>query len=199
MSQWHPNCLQNNSYNKAKLVLVPNQGTDKEATTVCVWRALSMACWILKETVFIYQKVNYSLQTMVHSVRPKLTIMTGKDTIMQSERVTGLRVRGYSAIHIDLPPVYTKDCIPVIRTHIPTCEKARRWKHYWAWSSIMDEISSQLECEVGLLICYKDTGTTAGNSRRRQQALRNLHGSRVEYCRLFFTSPWLVKHHQCVP
>ncbi|XP_058509227.1 uncharacterized protein LOC131475275 [Solea solea] len=104
------------------------------------------------DTVFIEQEVNNSLQTETHPVRLKLTTMIGKDALIHSQRVSGLRVRGYySNILIDLPPTYTKDCIPVNRTHIPTCETARHWNHL---TTIADEIPPQLECEVGLLIGY---------------------------------------------
>jgi len=104
------------------------------------------------DTVFIDQEVSKGLQAESHPVRLKLTTMMGKDALMHSQRVSGLRVRGYSsAIHIDLPPAYTKDCIPANRTHIPTCETARHWNHL---IKIADKIPQQLECEVGLLIGY---------------------------------------------
>lgn len=104
------------------------------------------------DTVFIDQEVALSLQVKAHPVRLKLTTMIGKDTLTDSERVSGLRVRGYnSATLIELPPCYTKNNIPVNRTHIPTCETARRWNHLTA---IAEEIPALLECEVGLLIGY---------------------------------------------
>ncbi|XP_034537461.1 uncharacterized protein LOC117811344 [Notolabrus celidotus] len=104
------------------------------------------------DTIFIDKEVSCSLQTKAHPVRLKLTTMIGKDELLHSERVSGLRVRGYdSTVLIHLPPAYTKDCIPVNRTHIPTCETARQWSHL---KTIVDEIPPQLECEVGLLIGY---------------------------------------------
>lgn len=72
--------------------------------------------------------------------------------IVKCNRVTGLRVRGYnSVIHIDLPPAYTKDCIPGNRNHIPTHETAQRWSHL---RSIADKVPPLLACDVGLLIGY---------------------------------------------
>lgn len=66
------------------------------------------------DTVFIDQEVNHSLQTKAHPVRLKLTTMMGMDELMHSERISGLRVHGYtSTTFIDLPTAYIKDCIPV--------------------------------------------------------------------------------------
>ena len=78
--------------------------------------------------------------------------MLGKDAVVPSERVSGLKVRGYNSSEmIELPPAYTKNCIPVNHSHIPTCETAKRWNHL---KVIVNEIPPQLECEVGLLIGY---------------------------------------------
>lgn len=104
------------------------------------------------DTTFIDQEVSNSLKVDTYPVRLKLTTMIGCNTVIMSERVSGLRVRGYcSSIHIDLPPAYTKDCIPADRTHIPTCETAKNWNHF---SSIVNEIPLLKDCEVGLLIGY---------------------------------------------
>ncbi|XP_051792767.1 uncharacterized protein LOC127530320 [Acanthochromis polyacanthus] len=177
----HPTCLHDNSLSKVKPVLISNQSitNEKAATTlslsvetkepssntsmiVPVWVSSASNPGIEKlvyalldtqrDTVFIDQEVSHSLQAKAHPVRLKLTTMIGKDELMDSEKVSGLRVRGYnSATLIDLPHVYTKDCIPVNRTHIPTCETARQWNHL---ITIADEIPPQLECDVGLLIGY---------------------------------------------
>lgn len=128
-------------------------------STIRVWKGLFMPCLTPKVTVFIDQEVSHSLQGKSHPVRLKLTTMIGKDELMHSERVSGLRERGYSStIIIDLPTAYTKDCIPVNRTHIPTCETVRYWNHL---TTIADETPPKLECEVGLLIgynCYRIQG-----------------------------------------
>lgn len=85
-------------------------------------------------------------------VKLKLTTMSGKDTVLTSESVSGLRVRGYSsAIQVNLLVAYTKDCIPVNRSHIPTCETANQWSHL---AEIVDEIQPLKDCVVGLLIGY---------------------------------------------
>ncbi|KAK7906730.1 hypothetical protein WMY93_015342 [Mugilogobius chulae] len=69
-----------------------------------------------------------------------------------SERVSGLCVRGFNSdLKIDLPVTYTKDCIPLDITHIPTRETARKWKHL---SEIVEKMQPLRDCEVGLLIGY---------------------------------------------
>lgn len=104
------------------------------------------------DTTFIDQKVSDGLNADKYPVKLKLTTMSGKDTVLTSEGVSGLRVRGYSsAVQIDLPVVYTKDCIPVNRSHIPTCETAKQWSHF---AEIVDEIQPLKDCVVGLLIGY---------------------------------------------
>lgn len=66
------------------------------------------------DTVFIDQQVGHSLQTKTHPVRLKLITMLGSDTLTHSERILGLRVRGFnSTTLIDLPPAYTKKSIPL--------------------------------------------------------------------------------------
>ena len=176
----HPTLFHDDNYTKAKPLSVSNQSaTEETATTLSLSvttkepstnTSMIVPVWVSSvnnpgteklvyalldtqsDTVFIDQDISSSLQTETHPVRLKLTTMTGKDALMQSQRVSGLRVRGYSStIHIDLPPAYTKDCIPVNRTHIPTCDTARHWNHL---IKIADEIPPQLECEVGLLIGY---------------------------------------------
>ena len=49
------------------------------------------------DTVFIEQEVSNSLQTETHPVRLKLTTMIGKDALVHSERVQGLRVSGFNS------------------------------------------------------------------------------------------------------
>ncbi len=104
------------------------------------------------DTTFIDKGVCDALQTTMFPVQLKLTTMLGKDTVLQSERVSGLQVRAYkSGNYIDLPPTYTKDCIPVNRSHIPTREVAKNWNHLTA---LLDKIPPLQDCDVALLIGY---------------------------------------------
>lgn len=77
------------------------------------------------DRTFINNEVSNELQANAQPGKLKLTTMLGENVIVKCERVTGLGVRGYnSGVHIDLPPAYTKDCIPGNRNHIPTQEMA---------------------------------------------------------------------------
>ncbi|KAI3359202.1 hypothetical protein L3Q82_002719 [Scortum barcoo] len=103
-------------------------------------------------STFVDQEVCEKMGAGLEPVKLKLTTMMGKDSIVQSERVSSLRVRGFSSqSFINLPPAYTRDFIPLERSHIPTTETARRWKHL---NSIAKEIPELMDCEVGLLIGY---------------------------------------------
>lgn len=175
----HPTCLHDDRYSNMNAVLASNQNTDEAVTTLSLntetehtstTTSMILPVWVSSsnnpgierlvyalldtqsDTVFIDEDVSRSLTTKTYPVRLKLTTMIGKDTVTHSERVSGLRVRGYTSTnHIDLPPAYTKDCIPVNRRHIPTSETARHWNHLKA---IADDIPPHLDCEVGLLIGY---------------------------------------------
>nr|XP_055041009.1 uncharacterized protein LOC129428127 [Misgurnus anguillicaudatus] len=104
------------------------------------------------DSVFVEEAVSQGLKVNSCPVTLRLTTMIGKDSLTSSERVSGLRVRGFnSTIVLDLPPAYTKQCIPVDRAHIPTNETARHWKHLTA---LTDKIPPLQDCEVGLLIGY---------------------------------------------
>ncbi len=64
------------------------------------------------DTVFIEYAVSQSLKVDSCPVTLKLTTMVGKDSLISSERVSGLRVRGFNSTVVpDRPPAYTKECI----------------------------------------------------------------------------------------
>ena len=101
---------------------------------------------------FVDQQVCEKLQAAMEPVKLKLSTMMGKDSVVKSQRVCGLKVRGFSSnISIDLPPAYTRDFISLDRAHIPTCHTANTWKHL---ADITQEIPPLMDCGVGLLIGY---------------------------------------------
>lgn len=103
-------------------------------------------------STFVDQDVFERTGAHAEPVKLKLTTMMGKDSVVKSNRVSGLRVRGFSSqSFINLPPSYTRDFIPLERSHIPTSETAKRWKHL---NSMAKEIPELMDCEVGLLIGY---------------------------------------------
>lgn len=101
---------------------------------------------------FVDQDVCQTIGASSEPVKLKLTTMMGKDSIVQSSRVSGLRVRGLSSKSwINLPTTYTRDFIPLDRSHIPTSKTAKRWSHL---KGIALEIPELMNCKVGLLIGY---------------------------------------------
>ena len=101
---------------------------------------------------FVDQEVCEKLQAAMEPVKLKLSTMMGKDSVVKSQRVCDLKVRGLSSnISISLPPAYTRDFIPLERTHIPTCQTAKKWKHL---VNMAEEIPPLMDCGVGLLIGY---------------------------------------------
>lgn len=103
-------------------------------------------------TAFIDQEVSDSVIADKYPVKLKLTTMSGKDAVLTSHSALGLRVRGYSsAVQVDLPVTYTKDCIPVNRAPVPNHETAKQWGHL---TEIVVEIQPLKNCEEGLLIGY---------------------------------------------
>ncbi|CAI5660104.1 unnamed protein product [Oreochromis niloticus] len=101
---------------------------------------------------FVDQEVCEKLQATMEPVKLKLSTMMGRDSVVKSQRVCELKVRGFSSnISISLPPSYTRDFIPLDRAHIPTCQTANKWKHL---VSIAREIPPLMDCGVGLLIGY---------------------------------------------
>lgn len=172
----HPTVLHDYNYGKERSSSEAGSNQGAAATSLCVagggssFTSMVMPVWVSSknnptaeklvyalldtqsDTTFIDQEVSDSLNTDKYPVKLKLTTMSGINTVLSSESVFGLRVRGYSsAIQVDLPVAYTKDCIPVNRAHIPTCETAKQWSHL---REIADEIQPLRDCEVGLLIGY---------------------------------------------
>ena len=69
---------------------------------------------------FTDQKVFRELQAKTEPVKMSLSTLTGRNFAIQSNRVTGLRVRVFSSdVCIDLPPAYSREFIPLERPHIP--------------------------------------------------------------------------------
>ena len=104
------------------------------------------------DVTFIDQEICKKLQVATEPMKLKLTTMTGRDSLVNSQKVKGPRVRGlHSNLTLNLPPSYTKDDIPLDRDCIPTCETNNKWEHL---SVIFHEMSSLKEFGVGLLIGY---------------------------------------------
>lgn len=82
----------------------------------------------------------------------KLSTLTATDTVIASQGVHGLRIRGFhSEKHISLQQTYTRDFIPVDKSCIPTRTTALQWPHL---QHLANKLPSLQDCDVGLLIGY---------------------------------------------
>ncbi|XP_050404672.1 uncharacterized protein LOC126820632 [Patella vulgata] len=151
---------------KPKSVLSHNtsikESVSKSSTTVLVWLShrdnpeieiltyamldtQSDSTWVTNSS---YNKLNIDS----HDVVLSLSTMFAKDQVINSRKVSGLMVRGYdNLLKIPLPSVYTRESIPVNRSHIPTPEMARQWPHL---VKISDELVPLKDVDAGLLIGY---------------------------------------------
>lgn len=92
------------------------------------------------------------LRVKKEPVKLKVSTITSKTKVVNSQKVQGLQVRGINSdTKIKLPTTYTRDYIPSNRSHIPTSLTAKSWPHL---EHLADEMSPELDCEVGLLIGY---------------------------------------------
>ena len=83
-----------------------------------------------------------------HGQKRNITMNTmGVCQSLNTYRVQGLEVCDLNSVNmINLPPVYTKDSIPVSHDHIPTAEDICEWAH-------LDGVMlPQIEADIGLLI-----------------------------------------------
>ncbi len=104
------------------------------------------------DTTFILQEKADALVTDKRHVQLKLSTLSTRDTLIPSERLSGLQVRGfYSSKRIPLPVTYTREFIPANLNHISTPKTARSWPHL---EHLAEEIAPLIECDVGLLIGY---------------------------------------------
>ncbi|XP_032411399.1 uncharacterized protein LOC116714770 isoform X2 [Xiphophorus hellerii] len=104
------------------------------------------------DTSFILDEVAQDFDTNKSKVNLRLSTMSTKSTVIPCDKLVNLQVRGYKdEKKITLPPVYTREFIPVNRSHIPTSETALKWPHL---EKLADKLPPLLECKVGLLIGY---------------------------------------------
>ena len=103
------------------------------------------------DTSFITEKTASKLNATYTNANLKLATMTSTE-VLQCKKFRNLNVRGiHESTMVNLPVLYSRDAIPVKRSHIPTTETANKWNHL---STLCDVIPEMQECEVGLLIGY---------------------------------------------
>ena len=132
----------------AAIIPVWLSSTTQPAREILVYALLDSQ----SDTTFVLNNVAERLEADKEQVKLKLSTMTARSTVISSQKLSNLRVRGfYSSKGIPLPPVYTRGFIPANRTHIPTGGTARAWPHL---EHLQDKIPPLQDCEVGLLIGY---------------------------------------------
>ncbi|XP_061793005.1 uncharacterized protein [Nerophis lumbriciformis] len=142
--------------------VIQSNNTDLTSTIVPVWLSTKsnpekeLLLYALldsqSDTTFVLQEKADVLDTDKKDVQLKLSTLSSKDTVVSSQKLTDLQVRGfYSSKRIPLPMTYTREFIPANLRHIPTPNAARAWSHL---EHLADEIAPLIECDVGLLIGY---------------------------------------------
>ena len=132
----------------AAIIPVWLSATTQPAREILVYALLDSQ----SDTTFALSEVVEALEVTKEQVHLKLSTMSSKTTVVSSQKVNNLQVRGFfSGKKIALPPVYTREFIPANRTHIPTDETAKSWSHL---EHLQGEIAPLQDCEVGLLIGY---------------------------------------------
>ena len=138
------------------------EGTPNTTNVIPVWISsktnpqIEKLVYALLDTqsdgTFIDESLCNTLTTQGEPVKLKLTTLLGRDAIIDTNKVTGLQIRGYTSRKlIDLPTTYTRETIPLDRESIPTFETANRWPHL---KTISQEIPPLLDADVGLLVGY---------------------------------------------
>lgn len=109
-----------------------------------------MPFWIVRAT-HLEEKADV-LDIEKKEVQLKLSTLSSKHSVVPSQKLSGLQVRGfYLSKRIPLPMTYTREFIPANLSHIPTPKTARAWPHL---QHLAEEIAPLIECDVGLLIGY---------------------------------------------
>nr|XP_033951031.1 uncharacterized protein LOC117455577 [Pseudochaenichthys georgianus]XP_033951039.1 uncharacterized protein LOC117455577 [Pseudochaenichthys georgianus] len=104
------------------------------------------------DSTFILEDVVTELDVDTQPVQLKLSTMTAANTVIASKTASGLQVRGLnSKAYVKLQQTYTRDFIPVERSHIPTKRTALQWPHL---KHLANKLPPLQDCEVGLLIGY---------------------------------------------
>ncbi|XP_077865956.1 uncharacterized protein LOC144353261 [Saccoglossus kowalevskii] len=106
----------------------------------------------MSDVTFILDQTGEDLQAHSSPAKLRLSTMTSKGDLVESHKYENLVVRGFnSTSRIPLPTTYSRDHIPLDRSHIATPETAREWSYL---HRIADLLTPKQDCPVGLLIGY---------------------------------------------
>jgi len=117
----------------------------KEVLVYAILDMQSDATFILKETCD-------ELDAETQPTKLQLSTITSQDSLVDSQRVSSLQVRGYNSdIKIHIPVAFTSMSIPTEEEHIPIKVTAKNWEHL---KPIEGKMHDLFDCNVGLLIGY---------------------------------------------
>ena len=106
----------------------------------------------MSDTTFLSTEVSKDLHSKPEPAVLRLVTMSDQVSTVRCGRHTGLRVRGVgSSDMIHLPTAFSRDEIPLDRSHIPCRETAKSWPHL---EHLQDKLTDKLDCPIGLLIGY---------------------------------------------
>ena len=118
---------------------------DKEVLVYAILDTQSDATFILKETCD-------ELEAETQPTKLRLSTITSQESLVDSQRVSSLQVRGYNSdLKVQIPVAFTSTSIPADEEHIPTKAIAMNWDHL---RPIEDKMHDLFDCNVGLLIGY---------------------------------------------
>ena len=104
------------------------------------------------DSTFVLKETCDELDADKQPTKLRLSTITSQESVVDSQRVSGLQVRGYNSdLKIPIPVAYTSTSIPADEDHIPTTTTAKNWSHL---RPIEDKMLDLLDCNVGLLVGY---------------------------------------------
>ena len=139
--------LRTNSAKTAMIVPVWISSTRSPSTEIMTYALLDTQ----SDSSFLLEDVARELQVEQQPVCLRLSTMTNTSKV-NSSIIKDLVVRGLNqTTSVELNSCYTRDHLPVDRSHIPDRRTAEGWPHL---ASIASEMPVRQDCDVGLLIGY---------------------------------------------
>jgi len=101
------------------------------------------------DATFILKETCDELDAKTQPTKLRWSTITSQDSLVDSQRVSGLQVRGYNSdVKIHILVAFTSTPIPAEEEHIPTKATAKNWEHS---RSIEGKMHALFDCNVGLL------------------------------------------------
>ena len=80
------------------------------------------------DSTFVLRETCDELDTDKQLTKLRLSTITSQESVVDSQRVSGLQERGYNSdLKIPIPVAYTSTLIPADEDHIPTTTTAKNW------------------------------------------------------------------------